>query len=140
MTANWETAVKKAAAKKAAAKPVHRFRKRYIVAAFSAVLGAPIILLMLFGAALETANDPAYQARVEQREKEAKRQLLWQSMANKCETKLVNKLRSPSTYKKVAVNHLPWSETEHSVTITYEAVNGFNAPIRSQEVCRYTIG
>ena len=58
------------------------------------------------------------------------------AVADNCKTELMAELRSPSSYKQVAVDHLPWGE-QHSDTITYEAVNAFNAPIRSQKVCRY---
>ena len=61
------------------------------------------------------------------------------TVADNCKTDLMAELRSPSSYKQLSVDHLPWGK-QHTVTIAYEAVNAFNAPVRSQKVCRYNFG
>lgn len=65
-----------------------------------------------------------------------------------CEERLIGKLKAPSTYKKVKVdvtdiNPSNPEDIEHPkerwVTITYDAVNSYNAPIRGSEMCRYPL-
>ena len=108
----------------------YKFRKWHLGAAFVAAV------------VVTNAINPApemTQAEKDARMAEFVARELERDTERKCEAKLMAKLRSPSSYKKVAVDHLPWGD-KHSVTITYEAVNAFNAPVRNQEVCRYTVG
>lgn len=65
-----------------------------------------------------------------------------------CEKQLKFKLKAPSTYKRVAasrqsINAQNPSDAGHPneewVTIEYDAVNAFNAPIRDTEICRYRL-
>jgi len=66
----------------------------------------------------------------------------------RCEAQLLDKLKSPASYKRVS-SHVTdidpddpanlSSVTERWVTIEYDAVNSFNAPLRGTEICRYPL-
>lgn len=53
-------------------------------------------------------------------------------MAEICGAYIQSQLRSPSSYKEIAVQH-----GERTVTIEYDAVNAFNAPLRDTETCSF---
>lgn len=55
-----------------------------------------------------------------------------------CETNIMSKLRSPSTYKRISGNALV-DEQGHEihVMIEYDAENAYGTPIREQDFCRF---
>lgn len=66
----------------------------------------------------------------------------------RCEEQLLAKLKAPASYKRVKlsvtdINPQNPSDlknlTERWVTIEYDAVNSFNAPLRDTETCRYPL-
>lgn len=65
-----------------------------------------------------------------------------------CEKAIISKLSTPSSYKRVNADEFradaehpgqPQRFTEHRVTIEYDAVNSFNAPIRNTAHCSYRL-
>jgi hypothetical protein len=63
---------------------------------------------------------------------------------NACETFIKDRLRSPSTYKRINVDGLgPAFENEgHSVkmvTIEYDAANAYGTPIRGSQQCTFEV-
>lgn len=57
-----------------------------------------------------------------------------------CEKQLKEKLVAPASYKRVSVNEFvnpSYKQPYHEVTITYDAVNSYNAPLRGKESCWY---
>jgi len=65
-----------------------------------------------------------------------------------CEQEIISTLKAPSSYKRIK-----WSATEMNpshpenllaptemwVTIEYDAVNAYNAPLRGHQLCRYQL-
>lgn len=73
---------------------------------------------------------------------------LEQPEVQRCEEQLLGKLKAPSSYKRINVrvtdiNPKDPSDLVHVserwVTIEYDAVNSFNAPLRDTEICRYPL-
>ncbi len=64
-----------------------------------------------------------------------------------CEEHLKSKLKAPSSYKRVKVEITDinpqhpenlTNPTQRWVSIDYDAVNSFNAPLRDHGICRFT--
>ncbi|MCJ8158353.1 hypothetical protein [Sphingomonas sp. LaA6.9] len=51
-----------------------------------------------------------------------------------CEDFILNKLRSPSTYKRIKASGIKVGE-KYSVTVEYDAANAYGAPIRDNQIC-----
>jgi hypothetical protein len=59
-----------------------------------------------------------------------------------CESKLLDRLKSPSSYKRVSADSFAVDTAKspyQAVIIEYDAVNSFNAPLRDKEYCTYRI-
>jgi hypothetical protein len=57
-----------------------------------------------------------------------------------CEKYIQNKLRSPSTYKRIAADSTPMKDRkpqEQWVSIEYDAANAYGTPIRDTQICKY---
>ncbi len=66
----------------------------------------------------------------------------------RCEDQLVAKLKAPASYKRVSMHVTDINPdnpgdlrnpTQRWVTIEYDAVNSFNAPLRGTEICRFPL-
>jgi hypothetical protein len=66
----------------------------------------------------------------------------------RCEAQLLAKLKAPSSYKRVSARSTDINPadptnlknlTERWVTIEYDAVNSYNAPLRDSEICKYPL-
>lgn len=71
-----------------------------------------------------------------------------QAGVNECEAATQAKLRSPSSYKRVGVSVVDINPanpgdlshlTERWIDIDYDAVNGYNAPLRGKHHCRFAL-
>lgn len=60
------------------------------------------------------------------------------SPVSKCEAVLLGGLKTPASYKRLDDTVGPIENGRQSVFITYDAVNSYNAPIRSVFACDYT--
>jgi hypothetical protein len=56
-----------------------------------------------------------------------------------CEASLLSTLKAPASYKRVKYEESRAMGSYYAVTITYDAVNAFNAPIRADHICRYPL-
>lgn len=59
-----------------------------------------------------------------------------------CEKYLLEKLRSPSTYKRIEVSStaVPYeTPIEQMVFIEYDAANAYGTPIRGRQLCKFPI-
>ena len=62
------------------------------------------------------------------------------AQVRQCEAQLKEKLKAPASYKRVSAEEFvntSYKEPYDEVTITYDAVNSFNAPLRDRERCFY---
>jgi hypothetical protein len=67
------------------------------------------------------------------------------AQVKQCETSIVDKLKAPSSYKRINITRSQIDSSIHkppydSVTIYYDAVNAYNAPLRGDETCFFEPG
>lgn len=64
------------------------------------------------------------------------------AMIGECEQFVTSMLAAPSSYKRIGATVRPPDETlrRQTVILEYDAVNAFNAPLRSSERCDFPYG